>query len=205
MRTVTLAVGIVALVLGAGLVALSLYSGLAPTGATAPPGHALTLTPSTIGPLRATVRWTDAGANDTVYVTSAPVSCSSPTGVVARGLGNNGSLSLGMNPGTTYYLFGCTGAGGVVQPHFTYTLLGLTIYLLLGIFLLAAGVFMLLIAVRPAGPAETTPPAMEEPASPPPTPSSPAMPENMRVPPLFDEAPDADTSSAPTSQPPTAP
>ncbi len=201
MRTVTAAVAIVALVVGVGLVGLSVYAGLEPISATAPAKSALTITPSTIGALRATIRWTGAGTNDTVYVTDATVSCLAPAGVVASGVGNNGSVTLDMNSGTTYYLFGCSGAGGLVEPHFTYTLFGLTIYLLFGVLLLIAGIFMLLIALRPAGPEEAPRPAREEPPAPPSAPAALAMPENMRVPPVFDDVPEEGASPPRSPEP----
>ncbi len=190
MRVVPLGVAIVALVVGIALVGISLYGAVVTTTSTPPSRGALTIRPSTIGPLRATIEWTQAGSGSVVYVTDQVPSCYAPSGVVASGSGNNGSLSVSMNPGTTYYLFGCAIGGVVVTPHFSYTLFGLTIELLLGILLIVSGAFALLVALRPRSPSELTEhaePAATKEVTPPASP----LPENMRVPPVFDEQ-DAD-------------
>lgn len=61
-----------------------------------------------------TVHWTDQPPSTEVYLTDWSVTCSSnPLGLVANGSGPSGTVSASLSPGTSYWLYACSGGSSV--------------------------------------------------------------------------------------------
>ena len=110
-------------------------------------GQVLALTPSTVGSSTLSVSWSSAPSSGTVYLVTGTPTCSHPSGVVAQANGSSGSFSVTVQPGTTYSLYDCSGGSGA-GATFTYSSLGLTYLMVIGIVLGVVGLVLLVLGGR---------------------------------------------------------
>ncbi len=111
-------------------------------------GSVWTVAPDTLTGLVAHVQWTSNFTHMQVYVVFGKPSCFSPAGVVANGSGENGSLKAAMDPGTTYYMFGCVSGNPsnvTLTVHFDG---GLTLGEVVASFLAGIGVGLVAMGLR---------------------------------------------------------
>lgn len=121
-----------------------------------PAGSAFVISPTGVsgGPFSGS--WSGAPAGTTVYITTNQGSCISPSGVVAKSTGANGTISATLSIGTTYYVFACA-SGSPTTITMTYTYSGVSYFIVIGIVLAVLGVILLVIGARakPKRPAAT--------------------------------------------------
>lgn len=217
MRKLPLILGIVAIGIGVIFVVFSLES----TATTIPPpGSALSLSPNVVGSGSFTLTWSGAPSGTQVAFyhcgssacafTGSPTGCggfpcTASGGPASTGKGASGSITSTVQSGD-YYAVAEIGASSGVSA--TYSLVGLTFAILIGIVLMAVGAFLLFLARRapkmqPAGMAEPLPnvsPPNEmiyggAPPTAPPTVTATAVPGQSAMPESFDEVP-SDGSTA---------
>ncbi len=113
------------------------------------PNHIASIDPSGVGPFVSTVRWSGATTATTFYVsTTEPVTCLlPPSGVVATGTGTNGSVSLTLNAGTTYYMFACN--AGTATINITVSMVGLSTFVIIGVILIVLALILVAFGRRP--------------------------------------------------------
>ncbi len=132
-------IGIVLAVVGLVIIAGIYESNARPSSEWVPGGSVWSVSPSTLTGMTVHVRWNSSYPGLRVLVVFGKPSCFSPSGVVGNASGQNGSLTSTMDPGTTYYVFGCVGA---TPSNVTLTLSffgGLTLGELVAGFLAAIG------------------------------------------------------------------
>jgi uncharacterized membrane protein len=146
MRRGLMIAGVILLVIGIALTAWNLYDNYNPTSKTDPGGTILSFTPNGIGPFVSTIRWSGADSSTNFYVsTDQPTCLFPPSGVVASGSGTDGSVSVVLNAGTTYYLVACSGAASV---SISVSTVGLGTLTVIGIVLIVIGLILIAIARR---------------------------------------------------------
>ncbi|MHB1435102.1 MAG: hypothetical protein ACYCPN_04490 [Thermoplasmata archaeon] len=129
-----------------------------------PAGQVLVISPTGLsgGPFSGS--WSGAPGGTTVYITTHRGSCLAPSGVVATSSGSNGSVSVTLSIGTTYYVFACD-LGTPTTITMTYTYNGLSYFVFSGIVLAVLGGILLGVGAAakpkspPAGPTSPMPPA----------------------------------------------
>lgn len=132
-------IGIVLAVAGLVVIAGIYETNAKPSSEWVPGGSVWSVSPSTLTGMTVHVRWNSSYPGMRVYVAFGKPSCFSPSGIVGNGSGQNGSMTSTMDPGTTYYVFGCVGA---TPSNVTLTLSflgGLTLAELVAGFLSAIG------------------------------------------------------------------
>lgn len=161
MRKGLFVVGVVLLVIGVGVAGASVWANQTPTSRHLNPGDVWQLTANSVGPMSFTMKWSAAGSGAAVYLTSVNPTLGScggtPSGVVANGTGDTGSMTATLTAGTTYYAFAC--AGGIFDgAQMSYTSLAITFLLLGAIILAVIGVVLLAVSLRAKR--ASTPPGM---------------------------------------------
>lgn len=106
------------------------------------PGSALVISPIGLagGPFSGS--WSGAPAGTTVYITTASNDCRNLSGIVSSSTGSDGSISASLALGTTYYVFGCS-SGNPTAITMTYSYIGLSYFIALGIVLAVIGAILL--------------------------------------------------------------
>lgn len=143
----TVIAGVVLLVIGLLLIAGGYYVNAANKTASAAAGEVLTLSPSTLGSASLSLSWSGAGSGSTVYVITGTPTCTSPSGIVAQGSGDSGSLTASLSSGNTYSIYACNGGNGAAA-NFTYSATGLSYLMVGGIVLALIGVILAVVGRR---------------------------------------------------------
>lgn len=139
---------------GAGVV----WNALGTTQA-ARPAQVLSIVPNTIGWAHTVIRWSGADGNTTVdLISGAPqvaefrYLCQAAPGLIARGFGESGSLSVTLVGGATYSLYACTGSSSNpifgIATLFSYAVFGLGYLSLAGILIAVVPAPLLIPRVR---------------------------------------------------------
>ncbi|MGB6501360.1 MAG: zinc ribbon domain-containing protein [Thermoplasmata archaeon] len=140
--------GIVLLAIGVLLLVAAFAIGGSTVTQTVPAGSGLTLAPTALSSVTATISWSGGNSTSMVYLITGSPSCSSPSGIVGQGSGSNGSFSVTLSSNTQYLLYACSGstAQGMV---FSYTVTsGFSTLDLISIVLIVLGAILILLAFR---------------------------------------------------------
>lgn len=147
MRRGLFIVGIVLMIVGVLLVTAVLAVNANPTSQSIPSGQALSIQPNVIGTASVSIAWTGLPAAGTLYVITGGPTCSSPAGLVAKGSGSSGSMSVTMNGGTAYAIYACNGTSPV-SVNVQYDSVGFSTIALFGVILLVIGLVLAVVGYR---------------------------------------------------------
>lgn len=143
-----LLLGLILAALGFLVVFASWAVNAGPSTAQVAPGEAIGLTPQALTSERLSLGWYATTGTTHVYVTTAAPECPMPQSTVATGNGSSGHLNATLQPGVTYYLFGCD-ATSFKEINVAYTVNGgVTAPEILGVLSLGLGGVLLLWGAR---------------------------------------------------------
>lgn len=112
-----------------------------------PAGAALSITPTGVGGGMLTASWNGADPNSTVYLITGTATCSSPSGLVAKGSGTDGSFTASVTSGTQYQFYACANGRGTSMTA-SYSVSEITILMVLGIVLAIVGAVLIVLGYR---------------------------------------------------------
>jgi uncharacterized membrane protein len=156
--------GLVVAILGIALVAGGFALEQSATSQNIPAQDFLTLTPSSLGSSSLSLSWSGASNGTTVYLTSGSVACPA-AGALASGTGASGKLTATLSSGTSYSIFACTGST-LSAVDVSYTGVGLSPLVVIGIVLLVVGIVLVVLSRRSRKPPPAEPPTPTDAATP---------------------------------------
>ncbi len=122
-----------------------------------PAGAEWTITPTTLTEVTAHIRWSGATNFSRIFVSFQQPDCAIPKGIVASHSGGNGSFSVVLEPGISYFLYGCffgpTPSGGS-PPTALFTLSltgGLTVSEVVALMMVVIGIVLVVVGLRRIG------------------------------------------------------
>jgi uncharacterized membrane protein len=157
--------GVVLVVIGLLMVTGGYLLASASANAVIPAGSELSISPSGATGGTFSGSWSNATSGTTVYIVTGTASCVSPTGVVAKSGGASGSISASLSVGTTYQIYACA-LGSPSAVTLTYTYIGLSWLMVIGIVLAVIGIILIVMGARvrrPDAAKAASPPTIESP------------------------------------------